>query len=375
MEEKLDFSLPEKKDKSSIASKLLIVLVVALLVLASVNLFLIVSRQNKPAGTSTSKLSAEQTKELANKLAQRNLNQQAAKVWQDYLAVNNLPDAECAKVLFQIGAQFEKANLYADAIEYYYRSEMAAKLNELEPQINSHIQDCLEKLGKFSALRYELMDRTGFKQSEQAGSKVVAEIGSEKITEADLDAIIENNIDNQLKPMAMFMTPEQLNNQKKEALEQFKSSQAKMQFLQRWIAEEILYRQALQEKLPDKDQVKVILGQVQRNVLSQQLMNEQLAAKIHITDTDLQTYYTANKDKYAEPTDVNDPNSPKRQKSFGEVRQQVMMTLLNKKRQDVQQDYLKEMMDKYNVVIHTSALTDKEKTESDEKAGKPAKQL
>ena len=31
------------------------------------------------------------------------------------------------------------------------------------------------------------------------------------------------------------------------------------------------------------------------------MMNEQLASKIHITDTDLQTYYTANKDKYVEP--------------------------------------------------------------------------
>jgi hypothetical protein len=276
-------------------------------------------------------------------------------------------------VLFQIGTQLEKANLYADAIEYYYRSEMAAKLDELEPQINSHIQDCFEKLGKFSALRYELMDRTAFRQSGQAGSKVVAEIGSEKITEADLDAIIENNIDNQLKPMAMFMTPEQLNNQKKEALEQFKSPQARMQFLQSWVAEEILYRQALQEQLPDKDEVKGILGQVERNVLSQQLMNEQLASKIHITDTDLQTYYTANKDKYAEPTDANDPNSPKRQKSFDEVRQQVMMTLLNKKRQDVQQDYIKEMMDKYNVVIHTSALTGKEENKTDAKPVKPAK--
>jgi hypothetical protein len=373
MEEKLDFSLPEKKNNKSIISKVLVILVTALLVLVLVNLFLMVSRQKTPAGISSSTLSSEQTKELANKLTQRNLNQQAAKVWQDYLAGSQLPDAERAKVLFQIGTQFEKANLYADAIEYYYRSEMAAKLDELEAQINSHIQDCFENLGKFSALRYELMDRTGFKQSEQAGSKVVAEIGSEKITEADFDAIIENSIDNQLKPMAMFMTPGQLNNQKKEALEQFKSPQAKMQFLQSWIAEEILYRQALQEHLTDKADVKEFLSDIERNVLSQQLMNEQLASKIHLTDTDLQTYYTANKDEFTESTDANDPNSPKRQKSFDEVRQQVMTTLLNKKRQDVQQDYIKEMMDKYNVVIHTSALTGKEENKKDVKAVKPVK--
>lgn len=373
MEEKLDFSLPEKKDGNSIMSKVLIILVAVMLVLVSVNLFLIVLRQNAPTGAAPSTFTSGRTKELANKLAQRNLNRQAAKVWQDYLSAGRLSDVERAKVLFQIGTQFEKANFYGDAIEYYYRSEMAAKLNELESQINSHIQDCFENLGKFSTLRYELMDRTGFKRSGQAGSKVVAEIGSEKITEADLDAIIENNIDNQLKPMAIFITAEQMNAQKKESLEQFKSSQAKMQFLQSWIGEEILYRQALQEGLADKAEVKGLLGEVERNILSQQLINQQLASKIHITDTDLQTYYAANKDKFVEPADVNDPNSTKRQKSFDEVKQEVMMDIMNKKRQDVQQDYIKEMMDKYNVVIHTAAFTGAGKNESNKKVNKSAK--
>ena len=102
-------------------------------------------------------------------------------------------------------------------------------------------------------------------------------------------------------------------------------------------------------------------------------MNQQLASKIHITDTDLQTYYAANKDKFVEPTDANDPNSPKQQKDFEEVRQQIMMEIVSKKRQDVQQDYIKEMMDKYNVVIHTAALTGAEKSESDNKAGNSVK--
>jgi len=82
-------------------------------------------------------------------------------------------------------------------------------------------------------------------------------------------------------------------------------------------------------------------------------MDSQLASKIHITETDLKTYYEANKDKYVE--DINDPNgSTKRQKSFDEVRQQVAMSLMGDKRRDVQQQYITEMMDKYNVVIHNA---------------------
>ena len=195
--------------------------------------------------------------------------------------------------------------------------------------------------------------------------------------------------------------------------------------------------------------MKNLLNDLARSALSQHLMNQQLADKIHITETDLQMYYTANKDKFIEPAkakishilvenqqkandligrikggedfaklakefslekqtkenggtididvikgsyipiigeskELNDEifatNAPvvldepaktekgweivkvesittERQKSFDEVRQQVMSTLLSQKRQDVQADYIKQMMDKYNVIVHTSALT------------------
>lgn len=455
MEEKLDFSLPEKKQKKSIASGVIIGLLLVLIVLASVNLISSLSGNGSTDKPRSSLLSAEQTKQLAAKLAHRNLYKRAAKVWQDYLAAGELSGEQRGQTMFQIGTLLEKAGVYDEAIEYYYRSETAAKLSELEPQINAHIKDCFEKLGKFSALRYELMDRTSFTGAEGAGGKIVAEIGAEKISEADLDGIIESTIDNQLEPMAAFMTVEQFNEQKKKMLEQYKSGEAKQQFLQGWLAQEILYRQALEEGLAEKEEINKIIDEMNRGVLSQQLMNRELADKIHITETDLQTYYEANKGEYVEPAkakishilveeegqaddlikrirdgenfaelakqftkdegtkeaggkidmdvtqgtyvpvigeskELNDKifsteaptllDSPiktekgweivkieektaERQKSFDEVRQQVMYSLTNQKRQDVQQEYIKQMMDKYNVIIHTSAAAPAEPSE------------
>jgi len=398
----------------------------------------------RPAGT----LSAAQVKQLAAKLDQRKLHGQAAQVWQDYLADAELTEAERATVLFQIGVALEKAGRYGEAIEQYYRSEMTAPLDELGSQINRHVKECFERLGEFSALRYELMDRTSLNPSETAGAKVVAEIGPEKITEADLDAQIERSIENQLAPMVAFMPAEQVSEQKKRLLEQFRDPKARQEFLQSWLAQEILYRQALDEGLSDKPQTKQVLEDVTRGVLSQQLMNEKLASRINITETDVQTYYSANKDKYVEPArakishirvaeedqaakvlerladgqdfaelakefsldestkdtggiiaedvvegayvsgigDANEINAaifaaepPKaleqafqtddgweivkvqekhaaRQKGFDEVGQQVMQELLGLKRQEVQGDYIKEMMGKYNVIVHTSAF-------------------
>ena len=200
-----------------------------------------------------------------------------------------------------------------------------------------------------------------------------------------------------------------------------------------------------------------------RQALSQQLMNEQLASKIHVTNSDLQTYYTANKDKYVEPQkakishilvkeegqandllkrikdgadfaivakessldeatkgnggriaddvlkgeqvpgigDANEINAgifaasalavlekpfktPKgweivkveekqaqRPKSFDEVRQQVTMQLLRQKQEEVQHEYIKELMDKHQVVIHTSAFAPAQEEKPKETPSKP----
>ena len=464
MEGKLDFSLPEKKQKNAITNLIIIVLLLILIGLTAANMALRPATENQtPDGTSYS-LSAEQTKQLAGKLAQRNLHIRAANLWKDYLAAGKLTDAECARTLFQIGTLLEKANLHDQAIEYFYRSEIVTELGKLKPQINAHIRNCFEKLGKFSALRYELMDRTSLEAAPAAGAKIVAEIGAEKITEADLDAFIESEIENQLEPMAPFMTPEQFGEQKKKMLEQYKNPQAKQQYLQAWLAQEVLYRQALQEELTEKPEAKKLIDQLTRGALSQLLMNRELASKINITETDVQTYYTANKDKFVEPakagirhillddqqqaneligrikdgedfgelakqfskdentkekagkieTEVQEgshipgigmyeklnkkifaADAPKvldepfktekgweivkvetlttqRQKALDEVSRQVISMLANQKRQDVKSSYIEQMMDKYNVIIHTSTMSGAGRTESPEiPAGAP----
>jgi len=458
MAEKLDFSLPEKKQKNGITNLIIIVLLLILLGLSAANMALRPARDNQAPDVTSHSLSAEQTKQLAGKLAQRNLHIRAANVWKDYLAAGKLADAERARTLFQIGTLLEKANLYDQAIEHFYRSEIVAELGELKPQINAHIRNCFEKLGKFSALRYELMDRTSLEAAPAAGGKIVAEIGAEKITEADLDGFIERDIENQLEPMAPFMTAEQLGEQKKKILEQYKNPQSKQQYLQTWLAQEVLYRQALEEELAEQPEAKKLIDQLTRGALSQLLMNKELASKINITETDVQTYYMANKDKFIEPAKAKishilledqqqanellgrikggedfgelakqfskDDNTkekagqietevqkdsyipgigtyeelnkkifaveppkvldepfktekgweivkvetltPERQKALDEVSQQVISMLAGQKRQDVQSSYIEQMMDKHNVIIHTSAMSGAGQTGSEE---------
>jgi foldase protein PrsA len=456
MDNNLDFSLPQKKQKASALLWTIIVLLLVLVGLAGMDLlfrFHGPMRAQPAAGLSS--LSPVQTRELAMKLAARSLFGQAARAWQDYLATAQLTDAERAKVFFEIGTLLEKAGSDAEAIECFYKSELASKIDELEPQINLHIKDCFEKLGKFSALRYEIADRTSFKKAAQAGDKVVAEIGDQKFTQADIDAKIENSIENQLQSVSGLMTAEQVSEQKKKALEETADPEHRRQFLQNWLAQEVLYRRALEEQLQDKPEIKQLLAEMQRGVLSQFQLNHYLAGKINLTRTDFETYYSANKAKYVDPAgarishilveseqvakdvigkikagedfaklakefskdaatkddggkinfdvhpgspipvigDANaiadkifaadagsvlespfktekgwevvrvDTKTPQRQKNFDEVKDQVESTLWSQKRQEIQQQYIREMMDKYNVVIHSSAITDANKTQ------------
>lgn len=452
MEENLDFSLPEKKQGKGgwgMLFKLVTNLLLLVVVLLLLNDLLAKGRKGGAGGGVTvSGLSAAQTKELATKLAQRDLYEQAAKVWRDYLGASELSDAERARALFQVGTLLEKAGRYDEAIEQYYRSEMTARLDELKSEINAHVKTCFEKLGRFSALRYELMERTGLPGSVDPAAKVAAEIGAEKITVADIDAQIEASIESQLAPVSAFMTAEQMNEQKKKMLEQYGTPEAKLQFARSWVAQEILYREALAEELGEDAEVKKLLDELTRGALSQQLMNNELASKINITQGDVQTYYEANKGKYVEPAkarishilvgteqqakdllkqikdggdfaalakefsqdeatkgsggaidadvavgayvpmigDANEVNKAifaatapvvlnkvfqtekgweivkveskagERQRGFDEVSQEVMMSLMNQKRQEVQQEYINQMMDKYGAIVHASAF-------------------
>lgn len=453
MAEKLNFTLPEKKPKGSAAGALTVLLLIVLVALVGANLYVALSG-DRPETATVESLSVEQAKNLAGKLAHRGLYQQAAIAWQEYLAAARPAGPQQAQIHFQIGGLLEKAGLYGEAIEHYYRSEAAADLEELRPQLNAHLKECFERMGKFSALRYELMDRTSIDPAQSAGAKVVAEIGAEKITESQLDALIEEGIEDQLAPMRAFMTPEQIDEQKKRALEQSRAPQAKQEFLQNWLAQEILYRQALDQQLGEKPEVKRLVHSLTRQALSRQMLDEQLASKIHVTDTDVQTFYAANKGKYVEPArarishilasdeekandllkqiqdgadfaelakgsggkieeevrpgsyvpgigEANDLNAaifaaeapkvldqpfrtdkgweivrvdekhPQRQKDFEEVRQQVMMELFRRKSEDVQRDYIKEMMDKHKVIVHTSALSPVQQQASQEASPKP----
>jgi len=351
MEQKLDFSLPKKQEKKGVSQGLLVVLLLVAVGLSAASLYVALAGGAGTEATNVN-VSFEQAQDLAGKLAQRGLYDRAAIVLEDAVSRTKLGGVDLAKAYFRMAGWLADAGRYSEAVEYYYRSEMFGKVVD-EQEMNQRLKECFERLGRFAALEREIAARTSM-GGENPDAVVVAEIGTEKITTDRLDEIIEQQIDSQMARYAAFMSPEQISQRKKEMVRQFTEPESRQRFLENWLGQEVLYREAMAEGVVDKPDVKKQVQDAVKGITAEYVMNSEVAQKVNITETDAKTYYEANKSQYVEQ--AKDANSPPVQKSFEEVRDQVYQRLRSEKTRDVQQAYVKSLMDKFNVVVHTSAL-------------------
>ena len=133
MAEKLDFSLPQKKPQGSATGVLAVLLLVVLVVLAAANLFVdairakarIYRQQGSIRGAGQGPGVASWPSGTCISRPRR----PGRTIWRRL----SWPVPEQAKIQFQIGTLLEKAGLYADAIEHYYRSEAAARSKSFSP--------------------------------------------------------------------------------------------------------------------------------------------------------------------------------------------------------------------------------------------------
>ena len=302
MSEELNLSVPQRKSKAAgNSSKGLLILLVLVLGVGVANIVLTLKKDDAATAT-TSGLTPDSQKDLALKLEKQGLHESAIRAWQDFLVQSGAGADEQAKIWYRIGKLYQQDEKFEQALESFYRSESYAKLDDISDEIGRRTQECLEAAGKFAALRYELKDRVDQSQDQgTAGQDIVAEIGAEKITQSQLDQMIEQEIDRQLTQMAGILPAEQMNQQKEQLLKRFAAPQEKLQMLNQFIMEDVLYRRARQVKLTEKPQTRDLLKNLEKKVLAQSLVQSEMADKINITPVDLNTYYQAHLKDYLQP--------------------------------------------------------------------------
>ncbi len=295
----------------------------------------------------------DKQKALALKLEEQGLSRPAARAWEQYLAVAN-PDAEeIALVWYRIAGQLQDAGDYEKALAAYYRSESFAAREDIAAEIALRVQECLEALGKFSALRHELADRVGLDPDETKASentkpktneKILAEIGMQKITRTDLDHHIEALIDGQMGLTKSAMPEQNRLARKKDLFSQLASPENHRMVLGQLIAETLLYRKARETGLADDPKIREMLDARKKSLLAQAYVEKILSERIHLTAADLKTYFEANPETFK----TEDNPEP----VFEDVKTAVYQSLYAQKAEEIRQSLLSSLKDEYDVVIH-----------------------
>lgn len=347
MSEDLRLSLHRDRQGPRGPGRAVVVLLVLVLAIGIFNIVLALRPEEKRAITSGG-LSRDGLEGLALKLEKQNLPGAAARVWIEYLDATKSGADERARIWYRVGTIYQNGGDYEKALEAYYRSEGIAEIDELETEIARRTAECLENLGKFAALRFALEERTDFAGSDStAGSDVVAEIGSWKITRAELDMMVEAEIEAQLSQLAGSLTPEERRAQKERLLDQVLKQGERARWLEQFIAEELLYRDAREERIFEEPEIRSLLHNVERKLLAQKLLDREYASRITVSSEELRSYYDSHPDEF---------EADGEHKDFEEVRNEVYAAVRMQKEMEIQRQILGELKEKYDVVIHRSRL-------------------
>ncbi len=356
-----DFSIPSKDNNRKTATlRWVYTILIVLLILSALNIFLFF---NMPMGLKKENggitPSVEAIKALALKLEKQELNSQAISTWKEYLSVAGPDTNETARIWYRIGKISEIKGDYDNALDAYYRSEAFASPEDIRNEINLGIQRCLEKAGRFAALRYELQERVGEKSgsvkgetSQNENGQIVAEIGTIKITREELDKRIEKVIASRISGLSRYLSKDRINAEKENLLKQYSSDNGRRMFLEQYLIEEMLYRKAREERLAETDEVRDALNEMERSVLASKVMENAYKNEIKVTESDARNYYEANKAKYNE----KDKDGKEHVPEFDKIKDRVLLDLMNEKEKDVQSALIGRLREKYNVVVHSSAM-------------------
>ena len=309
-------------------------------------------------------LAADAQKKLALKLEKQGLAGVAAGAWERYLAVVSPQAEEAARICYRIGTLHEDAGRYEQALRSYYRSESFARIDGIESEIARRTQECLEQLGKFAALRYELAERTAVDPSSaSAGDEIVAEIGTRKISTAEIDRLIERQIEQAIAAMASTLPEDERNRRKESILKQVSAPAERARFVSQYVLDELLYRKARESNLAADPEVAALLRDQERSLLAARVMANELKDRIRIMPSDLETYYEANQEAFreddgeAEGEGEGEGEGEKgRIPPFAEVREEVYRKLRAAKEEEARMRLLTQLRDRYDVVIHQGVL-------------------
>lgn len=192
------------------------------------------------------------------------------------------------QLLYRVGELYEQVGLYEKALSRFTWAKFLAtsdKDQTVKDDSSKKIVALLERLRKYSAAKRELSTSTSLetKDNLQKGGVIIANIGNKNIYLHDFEKVYDQWL---------------ASNPNKEGMD---PNQAKSQFLQKYIADEMMYEKALKMELEKDPIINSDLETIKKQLFVQKLLEKELGAIAKIDPTDVENYYKANSDKYNTP--------------------------------------------------------------------------
>jgi len=274
-----------------------VLLVVNLIVLLVVGGLLLV--RTRPAGVDTE--TALRGREVAAKLKAVGALDEAAGLYERYLdAAEEEPSAR-ARIAYSLGNTYLENGQFERALRWYYEAELLVD-DDLAAQIAPKIVHSLERMGRYHAAQAALEARSAMRTGDEPAERsaedpVVARIGEDRIYRSDFERALDN-------------LPAELSRS-------VVGAEARAQYLQRYVGEELLWRKAVKLEMDQDPEVLRRRELLMKQLVVGKFLEEEIARKIEVDEADLRNYFEASRQLYQPPAEEGKPAA---ERSFDEVR-------------------------------------------------------
>ncbi len=289
------------------SSAAVILLIISIFTLGGVAFLIIASPGNE------TEYDYSTVKKLAGELADNNLYEAAIDEYKKILSDPQTDSEMRANINYLVGKiYFENLDDYKNAAAHYIKARSLNPDGSFYSEAGKNLITSLEKMGRMVDAKRELDKQVDIDSIyvEHEGETRVALIGDRPVFLSDIESEI------QLLPPEVqkeFVTPE-----------------GKREFLQQYIATELLYQAAVREGYEDDPDVAEKKKALEKQLLVEKYAVENVLPKINIDTADIRNYYAANKERYGD-------------KSYDEVKSQVFMDYQQEKAQRAFQDYIQKL--------------------------------
>lgn len=264
-------------------------LVLNLLAVAGLAAFLLL----RPAGNGAA--DPERTREVASKLKAAGALDEAADRFAEYLeAEPGTPEAR-AKIAYSLGTTYMDRGQYEKALRWLYEAESLGA-GSLAGDVGQKIVHALERLGRHHAAQAALQSRTRLQtagtgevqRSEE--DPVVARIGEDEIHRSDLTQSLDE------------MPPEMAR--------AFADPAQREELLEKYVADELLWRKAAKLEYDDDPQVRRTHAALLKQLAVSKFVEKEVLGKIQVAQEDLRNHFEANKSRFQPPPQEGEEPQP-----------------------------------------------------------------